>query len=103
MFSFIKTMRSDPSRVMPNRSYLTMEMPFLRAYTQVRGALRGLLVGSTWVACTPIPGCWAADLTPPLQCTQLVIKTCHRRGAFAMGGMSAVIPIKGDEAANKVS
>jgi malate synthase len=30
----------------------------------------------------------------------LVIKTCHRRGAFAMGGMAAQIPIKGDEAAN---
>src|SRR3546814_12625741 len=26
--------------------------------------------------------------------------TCHRRGAFAMGGMSAFIPVKGDEAAN---
>lgn len=34
---------------------------------------------------------------------QLVVKTCHKRGAFAMGGMSAVIPIKGDEAANNVS
>ena len=30
----------------------------------------------------------------------LVIKTCHRRGAFAMGGMAAQIPIKGDPAAN---
>jgi len=30
----------------------------------------------------------------------LVIKTCHRRGAFAMGGMAAQIPIKGDDAAN---
>jgi len=30
----------------------------------------------------------------------LLIKTCHRRGAFAMGGMSAYIPVKGDEAAN---
>ncbi len=32
--------------------------------------------------------------------SQLLIKTCHRRGAFAMGGMAAQIPIKGDEAAN---
>ncbi|PRW60560.1 malate synthase A isoform B [Chlorella sorokiniana] len=64
MFSFIKTMRNDPNRVMPDRSFLTMEMPFMRAYTQ------------------------------------LVVKTCHKRGCFAMGGMSAVIPIKGDEAAN---
>ncbi len=29
-----------------------------------------------------------------------LIQTCHRRGAFAMGGMAAQIPIKGDEAAN---
>lgn len=28
------------------------------------------------------------------------IKACHKRGAFAMGGMAAQIPIKGDEAAN---
>lgn len=32
--------------------------------------------------------------------SRLLIKTCHRRGAFAMGGMAAQIPIKGDEAAN---
>jgi malate synthase len=29
-----------------------------------------------------------------------LIATCHRRGAFAMGGMSAFIPVKGDESAN---
>jgi malate synthase len=32
--------------------------------------------------------------------SQLLIKTCHRRGALAMGGMAAQIPIKGDPAAN---
>ena len=32
--------------------------------------------------------------------SQLLIKTCHRRGAFAMGGMAAQIPIRGDEQAN---
>jgi len=31
---------------------------------------------------------------------RLLIKTCHRRGAYAMGGMAAQIPIKGDEHAN---
>jgi malate synthase len=31
---------------------------------------------------------------------QLVIKTCHRRGVHAMGGMAAQIPIKNDPAAN---
>jgi malate synthase len=30
-----------------------------------------------------------------------LIATCHRRGAFAMGGMSAFIPVKGDETANQ--
>jgi len=29
-----------------------------------------------------------------------LVATCHRRRAFAMGGMSAFIPVKGDEAAN---
>jgi len=32
--------------------------------------------------------------------TSLVIKTCHKREAHAMGGMAAQIPIKGDEEAN---
>ena len=31
----------------------------------------------------------------------LLIKTCHRRGAFAMGGMAAQIPVKGDNKANE--
>ena len=30
-----------------------------------------------------------------------LIKTCHRRGAFAMGGMAAQIPIKNDPVANE--
>ncbi len=32
--------------------------------------------------------------------SQLLIQTCHRRGAYAMGGMAAQIPIKSDAAAN---
>lgn len=35
--------------------------------------------------------------------TELVIKTCHRRGVHAMGGMAAQIPIKGDPAANSAA
>src|SRR5579872_331478 len=31
----------------------------------------------------------------------LCIQTCHRRGAFAMGGMAAQIPIKNDPIANE--
>jgi malate synthase len=33
----------------------------------------------------------------------LLVRTCHRRGAFAMGGMAAQIPVKGDEAANEAA
>ncbi len=33
--------------------------------------------------------------------SELLIKTCHKRGAFAMGGMAPQIPIKGDDAANE--
>ena len=33
--------------------------------------------------------------------SKLLIKTCHRRGAFAMGGMAAQIPIKNDPQANE--
>ncbi len=32
--------------------------------------------------------------------SHLLIKTCHRRGAHAMGGMAAQIPIRGDDTAN---
>ena len=66
MFSALKTLRADPTRIFPDRSQLTMDMPFMRAYTQ------------------------------------LVIKTCHKRGVHAIGGMSAFIPIKNDPAANDV-
>ncbi|MBX6394137.1 MAG: malate synthase A, partial [Alicyclobacillaceae bacterium] len=33
--------------------------------------------------------------------TLLTIKTCHRRGAHAIGGMAAQIPVKNDPAANE--
>ena len=33
--------------------------------------------------------------------SKLLVKTCHKRGAYAMGGMAAQIPIKGDEEANQ--
>jgi malate synthase len=35
--------------------------------------------------------------------SQLVIRTCHRRGALAIGGMAAQIPIKGDPEANEAA
>jgi malate synthase len=33
----------------------------------------------------------------------LLVKTCHRRGAFAMGGMAAQIPVRNDPAANEAA
>jgi malate synthase len=65
IFSFIKTFRDDPAAVMPDRSLVTMEQPFMRAYTQ------------------------------------LAIRTCHRRGVHAIGGMAAQIPIRSDPAASE--
>lgn len=35
--------------------------------------------------------------------SELLIQTCHKRGAFAMGGMAPHIPIKGDQAANEAA
>jgi malate synthase len=35
--------------------------------------------------------------------SRLLIETCHRRGAHAMGGMAAQIPIKNDPAANEAA
>lgn len=35
--------------------------------------------------------------------SKLVIKTCHQRGAFAIGGMAAQIPIKNDADANDIA
>src|SRR4029453_18037369 len=58
IFSSIKTLQNDARFVMPDRGQVTMDVPFLRVYTQ------------------------------------LLIRTCHRRGAHAMGGMAAQIPIK---------
>ncbi|MBM7620733.1 malate synthase [Bacillus tianshenii] len=67
IFSFIKKFRHAPSVLLPDRSQVTMEVPFMRAYTQ------------------------------------LVIKTCHKRGAHAIGGMAAQIPVKNDEKANELA
>jgi malate synthase len=35
--------------------------------------------------------------------TQLVVKTCHQRGAFAIGGMAAQIPVKNNPKANEAA
>ncbi|HKS33792.1 MAG TPA: malate synthase A [Enterobacteriaceae bacterium] len=66
IFSYIKTLKNHPDRVLPDRQVVTMEKPFLSAYSR------------------------------------LLIKTCHKRGAFAMGGMAAFIPSKDAERNNQV-
>jgi malate synthase len=47
----------------------------------------------------------SVGMTVPFLATysKLLIQTCHRRGAFAMGGMAAQIPIRGDDVANAVA
>jgi len=65
IFSTIKRFRSRPDFVLPDRSRVTMTVPFMRAYTE------------------------------------LLVKTCHARGAHAIGGMAAVIPSRTDEEANR--
>lgn len=64
IFSYIKKLRNLQGYVLPDRSQVTMAVPFMASYSK------------------------------------LVIQTCHKRRVHAMGGMSAFIPIKNDEAAN---
>ncbi len=67
IFSFIKKYQKHPEVILPDRASVTMEVPFMRAYSL------------------------------------LAIKTCHKRGAPAIGGMAAQIPVKNDEKANKAA
>ncbi|MCK7459202.1 malate synthase A [Idiomarina aminovorans] len=64
IFSYIKTLKEHPERVLPDRQVVSMDKPFLNAYSR------------------------------------LLVKTCHQRGALAMGGMAAFIPSK-DAAENE--
>ncbi|KAK9388678.1 malate synthase [Lipomyces mesembrius] len=52
-----------------------------------------------------LPDRSAVTMTSPFMesYVKLLIKTCHKRGVHAMGGMAAQIPIKSDAAANKVA
>ena len=49
-----------------------------------------------------LPDRGRVTMTQPLMraYSRLLIETCHRRGAHAMGGMAPQIPIKGDDEAN---
>ena len=63
LFSLIKNFSSRGERyVLPDRARVTMDQPFMRAYTD------------------------------------LLVRTCHRRGAHAIGGMAAAIPQRDPEA-----
>lgn len=67
IFSVIKKFRERPDFVLPDRSDVTMTVPFMHAYTE------------------------------------LLVATCHRRGAHAIGGMAAFIPSRRDPAVNEVA
>jgi malate synthase len=67
MFSIIKKFQDRPEFVLPDRPLVTMDVPFMRAYTE------------------------------------LLVKTCHRRGAHAIGGMAAFIPSRRDAEVNEVA
>lgn len=64
LFSMIKKFSHRCDIVFPDRSELTMTVPFMRAYTE------------------------------------LLVQTCHKRGAHAIGGMSAFIPSRRDAEVN---
>jgi malate synthase A len=59
-FSIAKEFRNRPDFALPDRSDLTMNLPFMRAYTN------------------------------------LLIRTCHKRGTHALGGVSTQIPDRAD-------
>ncbi len=67
IFSTIKKFSSDKDFIFPDRSQVTMRVPFMRAYCK------------------------------------LLVKTCHKRGAHAMGGMAAFIPSRKDPKINEVA
>ena len=52
-----------------------------------------------------LPDRAAVTMTAPFMraYTELLVSTCHRRGAFAMGGMAAFIPSRRDPAVNDVA
>ena len=67
LFSVIKKLRGQKGLNLPDRSQLTMTVPFMRAYTE------------------------------------LLIRTCHKHGAHAMGGMAPFIPSRKDAKINEVA
>ncbi len=64
IFSMLKNFGHRPEFVLPDRSQVTMTVPFMRAYSE------------------------------------LLVRTCHKRGAHAIGGMAAFIPSRKDAEVN---
>jgi malate synthase len=52
---------------------------------------------------TPDRGAMTMDRAFLRAYSLLLIKTCHRRGAYAMGGMAAQIPVRGDAKKNEAA
>jgi malate synthase len=67
IFSCIKKFHKFSHCILPDRSQVTMSVPFMRAYAK------------------------------------LLVQTCHKRKAHAMGGMSAYIPSRKDETVNRLA
>ncbi len=67
IFSCIKKFHQFSECILPDRSQITMSVPFMRSYAK------------------------------------LLVQTCHKRKAHAMGGMSAFIPSRKDEHINKLA
>ncbi len=64
IFSVLKNFGHRPEFLLPDRTQVTMAVPFMRAYTE------------------------------------LLVRTCHRRNAHAIGGMAAFIPSRRDPEVN---
>lgn len=67
IFSVIKKFQAKNDFVFPDRSQVTMQVPFMRAYTE------------------------------------LLVRSCHKRGAHAIGGMAAFIPSRKDPKVNEIA
>ncbi|MFQ5750765.1 MAG: malate synthase A [bacterium] len=67
IFSIIRKFRNQAECVLPDRSQVSMTVPFMRAYTE------------------------------------LLVQTCHRRGAHAIGGMAANIPTRRNPEVNEIA
>ena len=52
---------------------------------------------------TPDRAAMTMDKAFLLAYAKLLVKTCHRRGAFAMGGMAAQIPVRGNPQVNEAA